>query len=200
MLCKRHNEALSPLDDMMGKFFARLTDSALEFRRERPPKPRRHVFNGHDIERWWLKPWARWLPFRIPGAGFDSIAWLPPSAWLEVLFHERRLAAPLGLYFTTQANSIIGTRDQVGVRPLFEKGSPVGVRCDLSGFDFVFVADAEFFGGFRVPGDGTYRLGNVRIGYEGIEKIVAMRWRPGQAVPTNLVVTWYPPAPGEGSG
>jgi hypothetical protein len=199
VLCERHNNALSPLDEAMGKALARLTDAALEFATGRSPKPWLHVVNGHDLERWCLKLLCGGSRGAIlQGAGFDPTSWLPPSQWLDVLFGERRLAPPLGLYFAGSPG-IIGTRAQIELLPLLSNGAPVGIGLGLSGFLFFFAASPVAVRAFPPPAsrERTYRLGDIRIRNErtDTEKVVSMRWRPGEAEPTSVSVSWFPPAP-----
>jgi hypothetical protein len=56
MLCKRHNNALSPLDEAIGYFFQALQDYDNSTHPSvKDPKDELRLFAGEDLERWMLK-------------------------------------------------------------------------------------------------------------------------------------------------
>ncbi len=190
VLCKRHNQALSGLDQVMLTMFTCLSDFAREFRTEGSAASDRVVLlNGHDIERWCLKLLCgAACSGMVQLRGIAPKVWLPPRQWLDVLFDEERIRRPQGLYFVSEANATFVPADAVSLVPLTSNDAPAGVRLGLSGFNFVF-AGAELR-----PAQGTHRLHDLRVrSAAGVEKVVAMRWRPGEAEPTNVVVAWSTP-------
>jgi hypothetical protein len=56
ILCKRHNEALSPLDAEAGRFFSVLTAALVDLERKTlSRKPIFHLISGEALELWMLK-------------------------------------------------------------------------------------------------------------------------------------------------
>lgn len=53
-LCAAHNNALSPLDAVAGIFFHAIKECGTNS----VGPPRKHLFSGHDIDRWFLKTLA----------------------------------------------------------------------------------------------------------------------------------------------
>ena len=93
ILCRRHNNVLSPLDRTIGRFYDVLSalhhghgDVGLQ------------VFHGEDLERWSLK-----LLLGLMAAGLQIDGRLerissPPLGWLQVLFGEAKMPELCGFY------------------------------------------------------------------------------------------------------
>lgn len=89
ILCKRHNEALSGLDDVGGTFG--------RFIRNVTPQLHDAVINGSDLERWFLKIFlGHSVLFYKQQRSIKS--WQPSMALLKTLFDKRPLEKDCGLY------------------------------------------------------------------------------------------------------
>ncbi len=77
VLCERHNNALSQLDELAFKFFSFLYLPSItqDF----------SMINGNELERWFLKPLCG---FYSSGIAFDAVrdGWVPPKTWVDALF------------------------------------------------------------------------------------------------------------------
>jgi hypothetical protein len=100
VLCKRHNEVLSSLDDLAKDFF--------EFLKEDIPRKPLMLVNGFELERWMLK-----LLCGLASSGnlsFNSEQlrdWNPPSRWLQVLFGSESTLGVSGLHLIVSEHRFV---------------------------------------------------------------------------------------------
>jgi hypothetical protein len=136
MLCKRHNQALSPLDAVATAFFgfftAEWSGDAIEV----------FLTRGYDLERWMLKtlcglvasgnatPKAKRLP-----------TWTPPPEWLEILFGSADVGAPAGLH--SVLGSYRGPSASFHFISVFnsETGYPLALGFTIAGISFLFAME-----------------------------------------------------------
>jgi hypothetical protein len=111
VLCKRHNEALSPLDARAGQFFRQL-QAADQFLHHGPGTFTIYLANGHDLERWLLKTLCGVVAANIIDVAPVQRPWRPPLQWLRILFGGAPFPAGWGLYVPAP----IGHSDQVQER------------------------------------------------------------------------------------
>jgi len=150
ILCTRHNNRLSPVDDAAREAFQTLR-RAWELHKERSKlksdyrRVRRHEINGAKLERWLLKTAINiWFPFRGE-TGFGNICSavdpLPP-ALVEAAFGAKPLTAPLGLYwvgYPGQSPRVVGkTLNHVSV------AGSLGKKRGAQGCTEQFVAAVAF--------------------------------------------------------
>lgn len=102
VLCRRHNSALSPLDDVARRF-GRALRTLVSLGHPSSPAPIKDeywAFNGHDIERWIAKCLAGAMTAGVLRRREVRAGALPvPDRVLALLFGERQLEKPAGLYF-----------------------------------------------------------------------------------------------------
>lgn len=96
ILCQRHNEALSPLDTAIGRFW----DALMQIQHARPSAARLH--DGHDLERWALKAFVGQM---VAGTvrereGMQTRFTSVPIELIRILFGEREVADRCGFWFT----------------------------------------------------------------------------------------------------
>lgn len=97
VLCKRHNSALSSLDDV-GAAFTRAHAELMSHLQDANQGDYHRLFNGYDVERWILKILcAQQHEERIPGSDDPSL-WTAPKSWLNILFHGAAFPPGAGLY------------------------------------------------------------------------------------------------------
>jgi hypothetical protein len=138
VLCKRHNEALSPLDSVALRFYRRLSTAHEHLRHPRGRRDKVYLFNGPDFERWLLKVLCGLLASRnaMDKAG-SKIEIDPPLDWCRVLLGQRQLPAHLGLYVTSQVGDPLNMASGIGFGPaLSDEGAPVGALAKINGLDF----------------------------------------------------------------
>lgn len=98
VLCKWHNNVLSPLDTIGGNFFQAFQQIHYELQHHSTPR-RYYLFNGHDIERWMLKT----LCGIIASGNANNVSknTKPPIEYLTCLFQGKKLPFTWGLYLLT---------------------------------------------------------------------------------------------------
>lgn len=98
VLCKRHNEALSPLDEVGRRFVAALRAQAQYARSDRT-EDTHALFNGFDVERWILKILCGSHHLQPVTRLHESSMWVVPQAWAEIVFGGRPFPPGGGIYF-----------------------------------------------------------------------------------------------------
>jgi hypothetical protein len=150
VLCRRHNSALSSLDQV-GRRFVRALGNQIRHWAENSPEQDHVLFNGFDVERWMLKVLCT-AAYDEPASRVNaSEKWQVPRSWLRVLFEGHALPPGAGLYTPRVArdrfNRGILTAKIVGSRagtprpvPLLVDGKePVmvlGISMSIYGQDF----------------------------------------------------------------
>jgi hypothetical protein len=132
MLCERHNNALSPLDELTAKFFRFFTSGwngdTVEV----------YLIRGFDLERWLLKMLCGLV---VSGNatfnGKQLLNWKPPFQWLEILFGNADVVAPAGLHaivgrYTARQASFTAT-------PVFKTATanPIAIVFGVEGLAFL---------------------------------------------------------------
>jgi hypothetical protein len=97
VLCKRHNEALSPLDARTGQLFRQL-QAADQFLQGGSGTFELYLANGHDLERWLLKMLCGMVAADVIDVVPVARPWRPPIEWLRILFGGAPFPAGWGLY------------------------------------------------------------------------------------------------------
>jgi hypothetical protein len=129
VLCKRHNQALSGLDDIGKKFF--------EFIMGVNIKSEFLMINGDEIERWMLKLLSGFIASKfIPTY---SKNWQIPDSWAQILFGSNRLPQGSGIYLLRGKDVRVNIH-QIGVWPIEsdEQGIFNGLYFFIGGFQFLF--------------------------------------------------------------
>lgn len=137
VLCRRHNNALSPLDRTIGKLYDVLL--AAQHRHENVNV---QVFHGEDLERWSLKMLLGLMAMGVRvGDRIERIT-NPPESWLRILFGEAEMPERCGFYYV--GDPIEGfDSDRLDVALARygagdpEAGDIFGVTVKLLGFQFV---------------------------------------------------------------
>ena len=157
VLCKRHNEMLSPLDAMIAAFFEATQSAPMPGTFVDNNGVRLRLFRGDAVEQWFVK---LALGLLCSGnASFPGMAspWQPPQRLLDALFGESLLPRPLGLY----AAALPLERTHLRVR-FFAEGGGAGdigaMECILNGVGFVLL----FAEGMRINVKSVYRPQELR--------------------------------------
>jgi hypothetical protein len=97
ILCDRHNEALSDLDQCALDFYRCLLNVPSHLREPGERKDELYMFSGPDLERWTIKLLAGLIASGnaiLDGKKFEGAV---PAFWLEVLLGRKQLPVGLGL-------------------------------------------------------------------------------------------------------
>jgi hypothetical protein len=97
VLCKRHNSALSALDEI-GRRFIRANTECVRHVLENRSEDTHSLLNGYDVERWMLKILCA-MAHDEPISRIDpSPIWRVPESWARVLFEGRPKPDGAGIY------------------------------------------------------------------------------------------------------
>ncbi|MFO1041813.1 MAG: hypothetical protein U0941_08510 [Planctomycetaceae bacterium] len=183
ILCTRHNESLSPLDDVASAFFRFFTVQQHWVEAERL------TFRGNDLERWLLKTLCGLaMSGNATLNGMPIKSWRPPLQWLEILFGGRDVESPAGLHFITGKHQ--AAEGTLHVQPVFKSvtGHPIALAFVVSGIGFLFAMEA--LPPMRQPsitGGGTsYRPKALRIQRGESTREGQFGWPDGQVISLNV--------------
>ncbi|WP_334387427.1 hypothetical protein [Bradyrhizobium sp. AZCC 2262] len=197
ILCKRHNEALSPLDAEAGSFFRSLTEALADLERSSTSrKPNFHLASGTALEYWMLKV-ACGMYFSI--AAKDKVR-LSETHTIDLIKIRRAFFEGIwddrgGLYFKGHIGSAMTTAWSVVVSPLSDDAAKIfsGVRIALLGlelellFDTTNVNQGPWTGIIRRPTELIFEKG-------GREHHIILTWPAG--TPENGIHLSDEPPPG----
>ena len=133
VLCQRHNEALSSLDVLAGRFF--------QFADDQTTHQALMLMNGDDLERWMLKALCGYATSK--GISFGSerlLDWCPPTQWLQILFGSEPIPSDCGLYYIASAGCrlrVAGSGIKINAIGNSESGA-VGLILLVAGLPFLF--------------------------------------------------------------
>jgi hypothetical protein len=144
LLCKYHNERLSPLDAAAGQAFATLKAARELDHVRQGMKPRfwmvkEFKIRGLPLERWFLKTMINLVCLSegpllwIDGSAKDS----PPSALADCCFGTATLGRPKGLYAIAPVGLQIEDHDTVSFSPFFFDGRIIAGIFRFRGFHFL---------------------------------------------------------------
>lgn len=146
VLCKHHNEALSPLDDVGARFLT----SLLMISRRPADEVREHraLFNGEDLERWLLKVLCGTAAME---SRHRNETWRPPAAWLRCLYKLDGEATLSGMKMWVQAGTVMAydpTATTWSTTPIDdpEGGDPWGLRFHFCDLEFTLQLDPRVRG------------------------------------------------------
>ncbi|MEA5078055.1 MAG: hypothetical protein VB013_05745 [Anaerolineaceae bacterium] len=130
ILCKRHNEALSSLDEIGGNFCSFVKDGKTDKQID--------VINGSDVERWFLKIFlGQSIIYYERKLGKKN--WQPPRQLLENLFFGKPFDKGIGLY-TFVFNNLANFVNALGYSYISDKetNEGVGINFNIEGIEFFF--------------------------------------------------------------
>jgi hypothetical protein len=120
VLCKRHNEALSPLDTWVRRFLEAIDLWRVHLPSGAPGDFHR-LFNGYDLERWMLKTLCGVSACSNCPTNELTTKWNPPRAWLKILFEGAPFPFRCGLYALRTRPSRRNEERSIYVRPVWGK-------------------------------------------------------------------------------
>jgi hypothetical protein len=194
ILCKRHNENLSPLDHEAGIFFRELT-AALSIldRKSSSKKSNFRLVSGAALELWLLKT-ACGLYFSTAAAKDGERLAKTHSIDLEKIkraFFDGVWDDRAGLYFTGQTGSILTFKPGLQLAPLTRENVFGGIRVALRGMelDLFFDTSSTNSGEWSAL---THRPSELIFEKGGRDQRLVLTWPPG--VPQAGVVFSEKPA------
>ncbi len=176
VLCTAHNAALSPYDGIGDRFYELLLKTGEPANDARTATG---LFNGEDLERWFLKTLCGVTAMEAEVKGAQ---WCAPKPWLEALLKlNEAMPSGAGLWlnlggfwmFPDGAPSMSAT-------PIDDPrgGDPAGLRLHFCGMEFVFLMSHEHRRWVR---NGRLRPGLLSFqtpGYCGVHIGISYRYSP----------------------
>ncbi len=180
ILCKRHNEALSPLDDLAGRLFREMDEALIDLDNHTgSPKPVFHLFNGEMVERWMLKVTCG----LYHSFGSKNRQLVKGQLPFDMAKAARALLGGVwedgaGLYLRGTTGTTVNVNRRVSVAPLSAQGRIIGAAIGLHDLWFDLVFDAE--GASQLAWSGlSRRPSEIVIREGGRTHSFLMTWPPG---------------------
>jgi hypothetical protein len=135
VLCKKHNEKLSDLDDEVGKLATFIRGAS----QTEIPRTERQQFDGRKLERWCLKTGynilaSRWAEPYGPQAAFHS-----DRSMVRLIFGDGQMSGTGGLYvLNVHGQRREGAVDQVVARMLMSDAGIIGVSISIAELNFIY--------------------------------------------------------------
>ena len=174
-LCAAHNNVLSPLDAVAGRFFAAIKECGTD----NVGLNKHFLFSGHDIERWLLKTLAGLDASRSLASNKESLRdSFHESIDVAALLENSALwSRPVGLYLAGRKGQIIQRRDLFHFAPLtrLDDNKLAGITTLLLGFHFTLLAMPP---PARAPVEGaTYRPSGIIFNYGRVKHLIEISWQ-----------------------
>lgn len=194
VLCKRHNSALSPIDDAGAKAFAVLREirrlaNVRERMKPRPWNVVRYRIDGPSLERWFLKTLINLCCERDYPVGRESaVVGRPSEGLVRIAYGLESFKGRAGLYFVVRTGMRVESADNVGFAPLIKPGFHIeGGLFSFRGQPFLLFLEP---GGPPEPLDGIYisgeDLGAAHLNFHN-EKILV---KTGKYLSQVLTIDW----------
>lgn len=178
VLCERHNNQLSPLDEEMIAFVGHLTGS--------PRDSGVLNVNGFALERWLLKAQQGFL---ASGSAHKQLkGWSASETTLDILFGDKKLADGCGFYFLSGSHQ--DEKNAMALLPIRgpERLSMAGIALLISGLPFLFLPIPPWPALVRnvSPLRLRYRPEAINIRHGTHEREVRTGWRTGEIVEIDV--------------
>ena len=190
VLCKRHNNALSPVDATAGRFLKAILRTP-DFLQNH--EMRLLMLSGDDIERWMLKTLCTHIVV-VRKFGDD---WGPPVPWLEILWDMKPFPSRCGLYFNEGLGETSPDAPILGIRVMTCPGvdGPTGTNIQLGAHRFALAMIAPT--AQQTPGSALqtqyYRPTHFVINFGKSEVVYCFGWADPVA-PRRIGMSWAPKA------
>jgi hypothetical protein len=182
ILCDRHNSRLSSLDALAGQFFGTLNAIHAACTDGGPAASALSLqIDGHDLERVFLKillGGAASGNLRGPGGAFLGAN--VDTLFLKVLFGERELSAPAGLYLLGEPNRPWLVERDIEVAAVALAGEPVAIIVNIAPLRFALALTPEGRNTQILAGKSFFRPAAITVsGPNGINHKIVFRWEGG---------------------
>lgn len=137
ILCKRHNEALWPLDTIGGQLVGAIREFAFS---DVQASRRIVVLNGRDVERWMLKClFASMASRNLQSKSGESLTADITHRCVQLLYDDVPFEAGRGLYVRTDYPSAVRAIPKISISPLLNRSKATlqGLTMSIMGLDFL---------------------------------------------------------------
>ncbi|MGW5380697.1 hypothetical protein ACWESM_35160 [Nocardia sp. NPDC003999] len=207
MLCARHNHALSPLDEVAGRYFEAMRLDAVSLMSYGPEGEFPCAFtmiNGHMLELWLLKVlWGAVATESVRvsgGAAYRFRLGVTSAQLAEILWRGHEWPQHWGFYVPTAA--VDGSTRMLSTQVRFVSAGPeiLGGGVTIAGLEYLIAFERPAAQVVFRPGALTYQ----RRGYKNW-KMAALCWSEAGHAPINIVSQvargedcYSPPSPSPG--
>lgn len=178
ILCKRHNEALSPLDSVSIRILdclekidkASVSEDAEE---------KIYLFNGYDIERWMLKTVCGVL-FSRNGSmtGKQITDWSPPLHWVQILFENKAFPKNTGLFYAGKVGQKENTSLKFDFMPLSDEVSDIdGAHFRIRFLQFILAMTPTDGKQHKLFDGSTFRPGEFLFNTKYGQQAIMLWWK-----------------------
>lgn len=199
ILCKRHNEALSPLDAEAGRIFRSLQDICLNLSpktKSLSRKGRWFLVSGQALELWGLKTLFGVFHAKLASRQSELLIethTLDPAPFLAML-ESHSLPSRCGLYLrATQGGVISGIDEKVTVVPIGDeqKKALVGIRIGMMGFEFDVLMQPGEIDFAALAREAVYHPWQLLFKNRMRQHMVAMTWADPTSAATVVEFATY---------
>jgi hypothetical protein len=172
VLCKRHNESLSPLDAEAGRLIRTIGSYDRGFN-DKNPRREMSLFCGEDLERWMLKTVCSMVAGKQAGRGGVPLDAEISENWISILLGDEDWPSGWGLY-TALPSGVAYHSVSFSFMPVTrtDTGQVVAAELILNGVAFYLVLGR--------PDDptvwGVYRPRALIFEQLGVEKFIEISW------------------------
>jgi hypothetical protein len=180
VLCEKHNNALSELDEqasnlrkIMDQIHANFNDG----------KNEEFFVDGDRLERWILKTLCGYVASgnMVNQQGEQIDGWKPPLQWLENIFQGQPFPNGCGLYLSRKnAGKFVDiSRELLRVAPLFDRDqkTAIGMRMWLFETEYVLAMhESVRYTSERLLDDAIFRPGILLYQDPGCQKRLVFEW------------------------
>jgi hypothetical protein len=180
MLCKRHNEAMSPLDEVAIRLSAFLEKIDDELREGTGPVDGHILFAGEEIERWMLK---NIIGLAKAGMVHNEVT----EESVELLFSNLPWSEGLGLYVDVEANARLYHQDANWFETKVVGGTNTVClfTCQMRGLPLSLLFDSRAVG----KHSGRYRPDRIIFKANGRSRTVHLSWMNKPPADKEVVLT-----------
>jgi len=190
ILCTRHNNALSRLDTMAGKFFRAIADIYEDLSDRRTPSRRSiwHLFSGEELELWLLKTILGFFHAGVlskDGRKIGKVQKIMNPA-IDAAYCTGRLPEPCGMYVLKNGPALArrGVLDFVSLSDQPDERI-IGCGLTILGLTTTFFTDANIVNRNLFTANHSYRPDYLFYQNERRHHSIVLTWpppRPGRAV------------------
>ncbi len=174
-LCRRHNSALSPLDDAAVRFFAALRSGL-----EREAYSGQALISGHDIERWLLKTAKALAASRNLTHGGERLSGVFASdiGVVDLLDDPGRWPENAGLYCVMPEGATTENHLRFQLQPLTNnRGEISGLEVNIMGIRFLLLWEALDLARNPDLQRAKYRPGAIKVSYLATTFEIVLSWK-----------------------